>query len=233
MNNLELSEETSVVPTEVFLDGTSITEFDLESTCRDIIIRLNSTDDTNEIEQAITNLNGVEVFAAKAKSKLVFAYSQWYQAHNPNGSFADWYIQKFGGKKSTVQKHQAIGELLMDNEVPEEVKLLPSKELVSVSRARQSGYNLDEHWEELQMAGSEEEVNAVIHKIKGTEPRQGSLSISVHPDGSITGWMNNVMVMGGWLNFADRDNVDFPGEKKEVLKLMLSRIINNSRMKIK
>lgn len=233
MNNLELSEETTIAPVEVFLDGTSITEVDLDETCRNIVTRLIETGDTTEIEQAITNLNGVEKFAAKAKSKLIYQWAEWYKATNNLTDFPKWFCQKFGGEELTVQKHQAIGELLMSEDVPEEVKLLNSKELVSVARARQSGYDLNEHWEEIAHAGSEQEVNNIVRKVKGKPERSGTLSLSLQPDGSITAWMGNSMVALGWLNLQDRDDENTPEDKRKILEIGIARICNNSRMKIK
>ena len=228
--DLELSEETAVSPSEVFMDGKSITQFDLESTCSDIITRLFLTKDTTEIEQAVTNLNGVEKIAARAKSKLIYAWSEWYKRETQSSDFAKWFVQKFGGEELTVQKHQAIGELLMDSDVPDSVKQLPHKELISVARAKQSGYELEEHWDEIATAGSEAEVNDIVRKVKGKELRSGSLSIKVYPDGSIMGFMGEVIVNLGWLNYADKaDEQD--EAKKKALELGISRIINNSRMK--
>lgn len=233
MNNLELSEETQIAPTEVFLDGTSITELDLDETCRNIVTRLVETGDTTEIEQAITNLNGVEKFAAKAKSKLIYQWAEWYKATNNLTDFPKWFVQKFGGEELTVQKHQAIGELLMSDDVPEEVKLLNSKELVSVARAKQSGYDLTESWDEIALAGSESEINNVIRKVKGKEPRNGTLSLSLQPDGSITAWMGDSMVSLGWLNVVDRDDENTPEDKRKILEIGIARVVNNSRMKVK
>jgi hypothetical protein len=233
MNDLALSEETGIAPTEVFLDGSSITEIDLESTCNEIIQRLNETSDTSEIEQAVTNLNGVEKFAARAKSKLIYAWSEWYRKTNNLTDFPKWFCQKFGGEELTVQKHQAIGELLMSDEVPDSVKQMNTTELVSVARAKQSGYDLTGSWEEIALAGSEGEVNAIVRKVKGTEPRQGTLNLSLQPDGTITAWMGDSMVSLGWLNLADRDDEDTPAEKRKILEIGIARITNNSRMKIK
>lgn len=233
MSDLALSEETTIAPVEVFLDGTSITELDLDETCRNIVTRLVETGDTTEIEQAITNLNGVEKFAAKAKSKLIYQWAEWYKATNNLTDFPKWFVQKFGGEELTVQKHQAIGELLMSDDVPEEVKLLNSKELVSVARAKQSGYDLTESWDEIALAGSESEINNVIRKVKGKEPRNGTLSLSLQPDGSITAWMGDSMVSLGWLNVVDRDDENTPEDKRKILEIGISRVVNNSRMKIK
>jgi len=233
MDNLVVSEETAVAPSEVFLDGQSITEIDLESTCNEIVGRLNESGDTNEIESAIKNLNGVEKFAAKAKAKLVFAYSQWFMQANPGVNFAEWYVQTHGGDKLTVQKHQAVGELLTSDEVPDSVKQLPHKELISVARAKQGGYDLSDHWEEIALAGSESEVNDIVRKAKGKEKRAGSLDIVVHDDGSIVGWEDGEWVSGGWLNFADRDNEEVSEKKRKILVKMLNRIINNSGARTK
>jgi hypothetical protein len=233
MNDLALSEETGIAPSEVFMDGTSITEIDLESTCNEIIQRLNETSDTSEIEQAVTNLNGVEKFAARAKSKLIYAWSQWYKQVNKLDDFPKWFTQKFGGEELTVQKHQAIGELLMSDEVPDSVKQMNTKELVSVARAKQSGYDLSDVWDELAHSGSEGEVNAVVRRVKNKPERQGTLNLSLQPDGTITAWMGDSMVSLGWLNLADRDDEDTPAEKRKILEIGISRITNNSRMKIR
>lgn len=233
MNDLALSEETSISPSDVFLDGQSITEIDLESTCNDIIQRLNETSDTSEIEQAVTNLNGVEKFAARAKSKLIYAWSEWFKKGNNSDIFAKWFVQKFGGEELTVQKHQAIGELLSSDEVPDSVKQLNTKELVSVARAKQSGYDLTDSWDEIALAGSEQEVNNIVRKVKGKPERQGTLSLSLQPDGSITAWMGDTMVSLGWLNIVDRDDENTPEDKRKILEIGISRVVNNSRMKVK
>ena len=94
MNDLALSDETAISPADIFVDGESITETDLESTCNKIIQRLNETSDTSEIEQAVTNLNGVEKFATRAKSKLIYAWSQWYKSVNKLDDFPKWFTQK-------------------------------------------------------------------------------------------------------------------------------------------
>ena len=233
MRDLALSEETAISPSDVFLDGASITEFDLESTCNDIIQRLNETSDTSEIEQAVTNLNGVEKFAARAKSKLIYAWSCWYKKTNNLTDFPHWFTQKFGGEELTVQKHQAIGELLSSDEVPDSVKQLNIKELVSVARANQSGYDLTESWDEIALAGSEQEVNNIVRKVKGKPERQGTLSLSVQPDGSITAWMGDSMASLGWLNLQDRDDESTPENKRKILEIGIARVVNNSRMKMK
>lgn len=232
MSNLELSEETAVVATTVFFDNKTITEINIEEDCQGIVGRLHETGDTKEIENAITNLNSVEAFAGKAKSKLIFGFSQWYKLTEPEGNFAEWFTQKFGGEKLTVQKHQAIGELLLDDEVPMEVKQLPSKELISVARAKQSGYDLTEHYGEIANAGSEAEVNAIVRGVKDKPERTGTLTIKVYADGTIMGFMGEgVTVNLGWLNYADRDSESREIFKK-ALEIGISRIQNNSRMKI-
>jgi hypothetical protein len=45
--------------------------------------------------------------------------------------------------------------------------------------------------------------------------------------------MGNTMVTLGWLNVVDRDNKDTPAKKRKILEIGISRITNNSRMKIK
>ena len=230
--SLQLSEETAISPSEVFVDGNSITEIDLELTCQVIITNLKQTGDTTEIEQAVTNLNGVEKFAARAKSKLIFAWSEWYKETHPGGNFAHWFVSKFGGEELTVQKHQAIGELLESEEVPVEVKQLSTKELVSVARASQAGYDLSEHWDEIAHAGSEGEVNSIVRKVKNKPERQGTLNIKVYADGTIMAFMGNVTVNLGWLNYADREGDMLTPEQIKVLDMGIARIQNNSHMKV-
>lgn len=233
MNNLALSEETSISPSEVFLNGESMIEQDLEKDCQAIISRLHETGDTQEIENAVKNLNGVEKFAARAKSKLIFEWSVWYKDTNPEGNFAEWYVQTHGGDELTVKKHQAVGELLLSDEVPENVKQLPNKELVSVARAVQSGYDFTDCWDEIANAGSEQEVNAVVHRVKGTPERNGTLNITIDSTGTIMGWMDKEYVNIGWLNFEDRDSPETSDAKHKILQTAISRIVNNSRMKEK
>ena len=233
MNDLALSEETAISPSDVFINGKSLTQSDIEADCRMLVDELYQTGDSSNIQSAIINLNGVEMYAAKAKSKLIFEFGKWFGMNNPQGDFSEWYTQKFGGEKLTVQKHLAIGELLTSDDVPEEVKQLNSKELVSVSRALQSGYDLTESWDEIAHAGSEAEVNQIVRKVKGKPERQGTLNLSLQPDGSITAWMGDGMVSLGWLNLQDRDDENTPADKRKILEIGIARIVNNSRMKIK
>lgn len=230
MNNLILSDETAIAPSEVFMDGESITEFDLESTCTEKIREMYQTGSTEGVEQAILNLNGVEKFAAKAKAKLIYAWSKFWLEHNPNGDFAEMYIQTKGGDKLTVQKHTAVGELLMSEDVPTEVKQLSTKELIPVARAIKSGYDFSEVWDEIKVAGSESEVNDIVRRVRGKEKRAGSLTIVVHPDGSMTGHEDGVHVFVGVLNFADRDSKETSENKKKILEKSISRIIKNTGM---
>jgi len=233
MSNLAISEETAISPADVFMDGKSITERELELSCQEIVVRLQETSDTQEIEQAIINLNGVQAFAGKALSKLIYGYSGWYKTNHPDGNFAEWYTQKFGGEKLTVQKHEAIGELLMDDEVPANVKQLPSKELVSVARAKQSGYDLEDVWDDIAMAGSEAEVNSIVRKVKGKQERSGTLSLKMYADGSIMVFFKTkdgrtITANAGWFNVVDRDNPETEEEVREVLRMAIARYTNNT-----
>jgi hypothetical protein len=233
MNDLALSEETAIAPSDIIMNGESFTENDWDLQAQAVITELHETNDPSNIEAFITNLNAIEKISSRVKAKTIYAWSQWYKAVNKLDDFPHWFTQKFGGEELTVQKHQAIGELLMSDEVPDSVKQMNTKELVSVARAKQSGYNLDEHWEEIAHAGSEGEVNAIVRKVKNKPERQGTLNLSLQPDGTITAWMGDSMVSLGWLNVADRDDEDTPAEKRKILEIGIARITNNSRMKVK
>lgn len=233
MNTLVLSDETAIAPSDVIMNGETFTEYDLDLQSHDVILRLNETDNPEEVDGFITNLNAIEKISARVKAKTIFAYSQWYKRINPEGNFFDWYIEHRGGDKLTLQKQQAVGDLLLSEDVPANVKELPIKELVSVARAKQGGYDMSECWDEIAHAGSESEVNAIVHKVKNTPERAGTLSLSVQPDGTITAYQNGTMVSVGWLNYADRDDESMPEEKRKVLQTAISRVVNNSRMKVK
>lgn len=230
MNSLSTSEETDIAPSEVFLDGESITEIDLESTCKSLVADMLESGDSKKVEEAILNLNGVQNLAARAKSKLIYEWSVFWKTQNPNGDFAEMYIQSHGGDKLSVQKHQAVGSLLLSPDVPDNVKKLTGKELLAPARALQSGYDLSDVWDEIAHAGSEAEVNNIIHKIKGTAPREGTMTIKVYQDGTVMGFMGSIVVNLGSLNFQDRDE-ETDENKKKVLEIGIARIINNTRMK--
>jgi hypothetical protein len=232
MNNLVLVEDTDVAPSDVFLDGKSMKEYELVQACSSLVEEMKVTGDTKKVEEAILNLNGIQSMAARAKSTLIHEWYEFWIAQNPEGDFAEMYVENKGGSKLEIQKHLAIGELLTSPDVPDEVKLLSNKELLAPARALQSGYDLSGSWDEIKIAGSEAEVNEIVRKVKNKEPRQGSLSLSVYPDGTIMAWMDNVMVNVGWLNYPDRENEE-DEVKKKVLTLAISRITNNSRMSVK
>jgi hypothetical protein len=72
-----------------------------------------------------------------------------------------------------------------------------------------------------------------VRKVKNKPERQGTLNLSLQPDGTITAWMGDGMVSLGWLNVADRDDEDTPADKKKILEIGIARVVNNSRMKVK
>jgi hypothetical protein len=233
-NNLVLVEDTDISPSEVFMDGKSITEIQLMEDCDAHIAEMRRTGDTTYVEQAIVNLGGVQNLAGRAKIKMIYEWSVFWMEKNPNGNFAEMYTQKHGGEPSEVQKHCVIGELLASVEVPDEVKRQPSKLLLAPARALQSGYDFtDDDWEEISLAVKESQVSAVVHRVKGTEKRAGSLDLVVEPDGSIFAWEDGVRVFVGSLNFADRDDPEFDETGKKILTKATSRIINNSGMRTK
>jgi hypothetical protein len=67
--------------------------------------------------------------------------------------------------------------------------------------------------------------------VKGKPERQGTLNIKVYGDGTIMGFMGDVIVNLGWLNYADRDDENTDEQKRKVLEIGIARIINNSRAK--
>jgi len=233
MDNLVISEETAISPSDVFLDGQTITEVDLDTQCQGVIGRLHETGDRSEIEATIKNLNGLEKVASRVKAKLIYEYSVWFKDSGQGEDFATWYISEHGGDTLTVKKHQAVGELLLDADVPDGVKQLPHKELISVARAKQSGYDLEDYWDEIALAGSESDVNEIVRRAKGKEKRKGSLDIVFHSDGSIVGWLDSEWVSLGWLNVADRDDEKTSDVKRKILETGISRIVHNTGMRTK
>lgn len=227
MTDLVVTDVTEVVPIEVFLDGTSVTEQELEASCQKILTNLEDTGEEEEISNAVKNLVGIEAFAGKAKMKLIFGWSQWRKTKYPEENFVDWYVSKFGAEKLTVQKNLMVGELLMSEAVPEEVKTLPGKSLVHVARAVNGGYEIDdETWDELESAGNEGEVRDIIRKVKNKPQRKGSMNIYLEPDGSLTVWKDDQKANVGWLNLLD-------SESNPLVKSAISRIVDHSDIRRK
>lgn len=218
-----------------FIDDGSITEREVLQQCDDALIRLNDTNDVSEIAGVLKNLDSIKLVSEKAKVHLTYGLSIWYKDRQMGDDFPSWFASKFGGAESTAKKHELIGEFLADSTAPDEVKHLGVGELIHIARADKSGYDLSDRWEDLQMAADENEVRHIISEIKGKEPRANSLKIYIYKDGSIQGWMNGERKFGGYLNFADRDNPpkEDTDNQRKMLAMMLSRIINNSRMEEK
>lgn len=230
---LEISDETSVIPINVFIDGESVTEMNLDADRNLLVLEMHESGSSQKVEDAITNLSGIQSYAGRIKSKLIHDFSLFWVGNNPDGDFAEFFTQKNGGKVGSVHKHILIGEFLLDDEVPAKVKKLSNAALLSVARAKKSGYDLSDSWDKISMAGDEGEVNDIIHAIKGTEKREGSLDLILHADGSIAAWEGGIWVNAGWLNFADREDKNTPEDKKKILVKAISRIEKNSGMRIK
>lgn len=230
-DELDISEATEVIQGEALGDYQA--EWVAESEkCDEIVSNLKKTDDDTEIFSQIQAVNRVERIAAKVKSKLLYNYAVWYHSKNPDGNFYDHYASRTAADKLTVQKHVKVGKLLSDPDVPDNVKEQSYKNLISVARAYESGFEFDdEDWSDISKASRESDVNAVVSKVKDKPPRKGSLRIRVYADGSITVFKDDIRVSGGWLNFQDaEENSDLSDEERKVLNQGLSKIIEYSGM---
>ena len=227
-DRLDLAEYTGVVSGEVYSEYQAewISE---KSKCDVIISDLAYSNDDTEIYSQIQSINRVERIAAKVKAVLLVAYDKWYTTANPDGSFLDYYTQRTSSDRLTVQKLVAVGALLEDVTVPDRVKEQPYKNLISVARALQSGYEFSEDdWKNIGTSFRESEVNGIVGKVKKKPTRKGSLSITVFPDGTIIGKMNGESANLGWLNYADRDNEDLTQGQRLIVQMGTSRLAKDA-----
>lgn len=228
MTDLVVSEASEVIPGDLF-DENAAEWQNASHRCDEIVKELNETGDDSRIFTAIQTVNIFEKVAAKTKAKLLVGYAVWYKKQNPSGNFFDWYAERTGADKNTVQKHVAVGELLSDPDVPDDVKEQPYKNLISVARAKSSGYEFDEDdWDEISASGRESDVNKVVAKVKNKPPRKGSLTIVVWRDGTIMGKMDGEQANLGWLNYADLDNTDLTPLQRKIVRVGTSRIRENA-----
>lgn len=227
-DTLDLAEYTEVISGEMYSEYQAewVTE---KEKCDDIVSKLSSTNDDSDIFYQIQSINRVERIAAKVKAVLLVAYAKWYTVQNPQGSFLDYYTQRTSADRLTVQKLVAVGALLEDVSVPDSVKEQPYKNLISVARAQQSGYEFTESdWTEISRSSRESEVNSVVSKVKKKPTRKGSLEITVFPDGAIMGKMDGERANLGWLNYADRNNEDLTPGQRKIVQMGTSRLAKDA-----
>jgi hypothetical protein len=225
--NLVVPDETAISPSEVFLDGESITEHDLYAQCDYLLKKLDETGNPDEVDNAIDNLIGVQVFSGKALSRLICGQYAWYTKNNPTGNYFQHYTEKHGGKQITVQRHVSIGNFLLNPEIPEEIKARNSRDILPIAKALEGGYEIDNTtWEELERAEDDTEIRDILRKTKGKEPRKGSMQIYMEEDGTLTAWMDGKPYNVGWLNLPD-------AESNQVTQKAINRIVENTGIMVK
>ena len=227
MNDLVVSEETAIAPSEIFLDGESITEFDLFSQVDKLLSDMAESGNDVAVDNAIDNLIGVQSFSGKALSRIIYGQFGWYKSVHPEVDYFEHYTEKHGGKKITVQRHVSIGDFLTNVDVPEGIKQRNSRDILPIAKALEGGFDIDaETWEELEIASDDTEIRDILRKSQGKEPRKGSLQIYMETDGSLTAWYDGKPSNVGWLNIAD-------SESNPIVKKAINRIVENTGISIK
>ena len=136
---------------------------------------------------------------------------------------------EWGMNKDVIERYKRVWALHAEEIIPEhyreDVLALPMKHVIPVANAISQGHKFEEDdWDEFMHSYDEASVREVVRKIKGTEVKPGSITISISDEGYLTAWQDGIGDSIGVL-FLDKEENSF-GKKA------INRIINNSRIQI-
>lgn len=136
--------------------------------------------------------------------KLIYKLKLNWQYFDMSDGFEDYIQQVWGLAAVTTSRYVRIWEMFDGGEVPprlvDDLQQRPLKDLVAISTAVASGYNINEdEWEELATAPDNSTVLAKIRDIKGVEPKGNSIILRLERDGTIRGYKRGEAFFVGYL----------------------------------
>lgn len=133
--------------------------------------------------QTATKLSG------KSLAHALFTFNQRWDDFGIGEDFIDYIEAQIGIVRHTVERYIRVAELLP--QVPEkyrdQIERKGIQQLIPIANAVAQGYTLeDENWRSITEATSYYEVQQIINvDVKNVDPRESSLNIRMHRDGSI------------------------------------------------
>lgn len=191
----------------------------MENAQKDILKRVDEimeqaiTENNPEIAaHAIKSLLGVSRIGGLALAKFIYTFDFAWDNFKRRESFLDYAEETFGITKVTVDRYFRVWEMLVSGDIPKDnrqkLELKPIKSLIPIANLVKQGYEVEgKHWTEFANAPDVTTVNKICRKIKGTEPKAGTLSLELERDGTLVAWKDGQKFTLGYLNINDKDEV--------------------------
>ena len=199
-------------PQEIFINGDVLTESDVLSAVDAVLEKLKETNDIRPVDNAIRSLLGIQKFSGLSLAKLLWGWKRWWIENKwdeqSGDTFEDYVFSTHGLKKIHVDRYISVWDAYEKSAMPPQIQSRPMKDQIAIAKAIQQGYEIPKaDWKKLQRAGSNNEVLAILRKVKGQPPRKSSLMIYLERDGSLVAWTSDgERHFVGYLNVGEREN---------------------------
>jgi hypothetical protein len=201
------------------INNQPLSQKDFFSAIDDEIVNLHDTGDINHVMKVLNGLDDVEDITGKAKAKLLWASSEWFTLNKPTEDFTDHVISTTRIKKSMVDRYVPTWKYIEDCIIPKEIQVRPMRELVPIAMTLKQGYEISkEQWRKIGLCSNDRELDEVLRKVKGKQPRKNARIIKLGKDGSLWGWKNNERYFLGYLNVKEAEENEVIAEFIEKIK---------------
>lgn len=167
----------------------------------------------------------VQKISGLGLAKSLFLVRKHWSEFNADDAFEDTVYEYIGVQRYTVDRYVAVWDMFEAGYIPknlrEDLKQRNIKDLIPIANALSQGHEIDaEQWEKIAEAPNFSTVSKIVREdIKGSEPRSGSLTLSLDGVGTIWAFYNGERYFIGSLEISSDEDI--------VLKA-IKRITDNS-----
>jgi hypothetical protein len=206
----------------LYTENGTIKDTDIFNAIDATINQLKETGDISQVKIAVKTLLKLQKISGLSLAKLLYELYEWWQSFENKGNddFYDWIISDVSIElnRHTVDRYILVWQMHVQDVFPEQIKNRPIKEQIAIAKHLQNGYPITD-WDELEMADNYADVGRILRKMKGVEPKKGSIQIYLERDGSLYVWSNDFSAFIGYL--------DIKNESEQVQKA-INRILDHS-----
>lgn len=160
---------------------------------------------------AMESLLNISRFSGKALAKFIYVFHHQWEKFEQRDSLEDRLIDRLGLQPVTIKRYYNVWKFLVEGEVPKEymdkIKLHPIKCLIPIATMYDQGYEVESNqWLALANAPDPSSIGKIIRKIKGKEPKKGSLQLEINwKSGDIHAWKDGQKYYVGYLDTKSED----------------------------
>ena len=160
---------------------------------------------------AMESLLNISRFSGKALAKFIYVFHHQWEKFEQRDSLEDRLIDRLGLQPVTIKRYYNVWKFLVEGEVPKEymdkIKLHPIKCLIPIATMYDQGYEVESNqWLALANAPDPSSIGKIIRKIKGKEPKKGSLQLEINwKSGEISAWKDGQKYYVGYLETKSKE----------------------------